>query len=109
MTTATTVKAPVHFVRTCLSEALTFTATNHGNEIEALTRTESAIREADVAIARVADAFNPASLVLTAARHGAEAARRALLNGNSEEALGALRAALAALNNVPVIIEAHVD
>lgn len=107
MSTPTTVKAPVHFTRTCISEALNHT--RYGDDAEALTRLEAATREADIAITRVGDAFAPASLVLTAAREGTESARRALLDGNSAEALGALRATLAALNNVPAIIEAHVD
>lgn len=107
MSTPTTVKAPVHFVRTCISEALN--SARYGDDTMALTRLEAATREADTAITRVGDAFAPASLVLTAARHGAESARRAIIEGNSDAAIGALRATLAALNNVPAIIEAHTD
>lgn len=106
MSTPTAVKAPVHFVRVCISEAITNAF--HETDMEALTRLEAATREADTAIARIGDAFAPASLVLTAARHGAESARRALLDGDTAEAIGALRATLAAMNGVPVIIEAHV-
>lgn len=107
MSTPTTVKAPIHFVRICISEALNHT--RYSDDAEALTRLEAATREANTAIIRVGDAFAPASLVLTAATQGAESARRALLDGNSAEAIGALRATLAALNNVPAIIEAHVE
>lgn len=105
MPTPTTVKAPVHFVRVCISEALKWVL--YKDDAEALTRLEAAIREADIATTRIGDTFTPASLVLTAATQGAESARRALLDGNSAEALGALRATLAGLNNVPAIIEAH--
>lgn len=105
MPTPTTVKAPVYFVRVCVSEAIQ--QIRRHDDAEALTRVEAAIREADIAIDRVGDAFNPASLVLTTARHGAEAARRALMSRSADEALGALRATLAALSNMPVFIEAH--
>ena len=104
---STTVKAPVHFVRSCISEAIN--STRYGDHAEALTRIEAAIREADIALDRIGDAFAPASLVLTAARHGAETAQTALMHRSADEALGALRATLAVLSNVPAIIEAHAE
>lgn len=107
MSTPTEVKAPVHFVRTSVKEA-----NGHlfrGDTVEALTRLDAAIQEASIAIERVGDAFNPASLVLTAAKSGSEAARTALLDGSTASALGATRATLAALDRVPAIIEAHTD
>lgn len=107
MPTPTSVKAPVHFVRTCVREAVN--SLSRGDETEALTRLAAAVDEAEIATTRIGDAFNPASLVLTAARYGADSSRRAILDGDIPGALGGARATFAALNNVPAIIEAHTD
>lgn len=86
MPTPTSVKAPIFFVRTCVMKAVS--SLSHGDAADALTRLNAAVHEADVAIARIGDAFNEASLVLTAARYGADVAQQAILNGNTSEALG---------------------
>lgn len=105
MSVHTNVEAPVYFARSLLGEALSYLA--RGDEVNALSRLDSVISEADLAITRVDDAFDPASLVLTAARHGAMTARAAVMLGNTSEAAGATRTALAILDNVPILIEAH--
>lgn len=107
MPTPTNVKAPVHFVRTCITSALN--SLTHGDDAEALTRLNAAIHEADIAIARIDDAFNPASLVLKVARSGADSSQLAIFRGETQGAIGGVRATLAALNNIPAIIEAQTD
>lgn len=108
MTTPTTVKAPVHFAHTCIREAVGHLA-RQDSETDTLTRLDAVIRETGIAIPRTGDAFTPASLVLTTARHGAITAKHALMQGNTDEALGAARATLSILSNVPAIIEAPVE
>lgn len=97
----------IHHVRTSLQMAVGHSV--NGEDEEALARLESATHEADAAIARIGDAYDPASLVLTTARHGADVARNAFIAGNEDEALGALRAVLAGLDNVPAIIRSSAD
>ena len=110
MSTPTTVKAPIHFVRVCVEDACnTLFSLRAGSEADALSRLDAAIRESVTAIERIGDAFNPASLVLTAACNSAVSARRDLVNGDTAGALGGVRATVAALNSVPSIIEAHVE
>lgn len=112
--TTTTVKAPIHLVRTKIAAAATCTynatSTNGPTRAEqiadATAALDVAISEAEAAHGRVGNAFAPAALVLSAALHGAKVARTALEADATSEALGGLRATLSALESVPVAIEA---
>lgn len=108
MPAPTAVKAPIHFARVSLKDALTHLY--HGtDEPEALSRLEAVIQETATAIPKTGTAFTPESIILTTARHGALTARQALVEGRREEALGAVRATLGALSHVPAMIEVVPD
>lgn len=100
---SSTVKAPIYFVQSSLRDATTALFRNDTTSAE--TTLSRAVEVAKSAASEHDDILDPARLVLTMARVGAETALNTIAQGKDARALGAAQATSYALASLPVSIE----